>query len=501
MLLRPDLEDLRIVGLYLGRALGGLSLWMVPPLLLALVLGEWNALTALASGIGLSVLAWQLAEWRLPTTRPLTLSLGSVVVALVWLVGAAVIAVPIHLSGHTARFIDAWFEAMSGLTTTGLTLVQDLDHLSYAINLHRHLSMLLGGTGVVIVVLALLSAGGGVGTLYRAEGREDRILPNVRRTARFIFVVAGTYVALGSTVLTLALWRAGLSGWRAVYHAVTLVPAAFDTGGFSPMSQSLVYYHSAAVDLIVAVLLVLGATSFLLHRELWVGHVDELRRNLEVRTLAVTLTATTALTLVGLVLAGTYTDGMTLLRRGVFTVLSAHTGGGFTTVSGSAFLADWGGTAPFVIVVAMALGGMAGATCGGVKAVRVGLVAKGLVHDVRRVLAPPSALVVTTFHVRRRTILTSGLLRSAAVILLLYVVLYLGGALAGLAYGRWTLAETLFESVSAAATVGLSVGITAPGMPIGLELVYLVQMWLGRLEFIAAFTLLGLAVSVVRGRA
>ena len=500
MLLRPELEDLRVIGMNLGRVLEGLSLWMLPSFALALVLGEWNAASALAVGIGSAALLGRLAVWRLATSRPLTLGLGSVVVALAWLVGAVVLALPIHLSGHTGRFLDAWFEAMSGLTATGLTLVQDVDHLAYSINLHRHLMMLLGGTGVVIVVLALLSAGGGVGALYRAEGREDRILPNVVRTARFIFVVAGVYLVLGTTALTLASWHAGITGWRGLFHALTLFLSAFTTGGFAPTSQSLVYYHSGIVELIVVAVLIVGATSFLLHRELWVGHARELRQNLEFRAFALTLTLGTLVGMVALAAGGTFRDTTALLRKGAFTMLSASTGGGFTVTSGSAFLTDWGQAAPFVMVVLMAVGGMAGSTAGGIKLIRVALVVKGLVHDVRRLLAPPAALVVTTFHVRRRNVLTSGLLRSAAVVLLLYVATYLVGALVGLAYGRWTLSETLFESVSATANAGLSVGITAPGMPAGLQLTYLLQMWIGRLEFIAVFTLLGFGVSIVRGR-
>ena len=499
-LLRPELEDLRVIGLNLGRVLEGVALWMLPPLVLALVLGEWNAASALAVGIGTALLLGGLAVDRFATERPLTLALGSVVVALAWLVGAAVLALPIHLSGHTARFLDAWFEAMSGLTATGLSLVQDLDHLALSIQFHRHLLMLLGGTGVVIVVLALLSAGGGVGALYRAEGREDRILPNVVRTARFIFAVAGAYLVVGTTALTVALWWAGIPGWRGAYHALMLFLSAFNTGGFAPTSQSLVYYHSGAVEALVAVILIVGASSFLLHRQLWTGQGSELWENLEVRAFAATLAVGTTLGVVALAVAGTYTDTWALFRKGAFTMLSSSTGGGFTVTSGSAFLADWGQAAPFVMVMLMALGGMAGATAGGIKMIRVGLVVKGLVHDVKRLLAPSAALVVTTFHVRRRTVLTSGLVRSAAVVLLLYVATYLLGAIVGLAYGRWTLSETLFESVSATANAGLSVGIVAPGMPVGLELVYLLQMWIGRLEFVAVFVLIGFLVSVVRGR-
>jgi trk system potassium uptake protein len=105
-------------------------------------------------------------------------------------------AIPFYLSGHFADFVDAWFEAMSGLTTSGLSVIQDLDHLSYSMNLYRHLTHFAGGQGIVIVVLAVLASGSGAGMLYVAEGREDRILPNIVRTARFIFTVAAVYLVV-----------------------------------------------------------------------------------------------------------------------------------------------------------------------------------------------------------------------------------------------------------------------------------------------------------------
>lgn len=128
----------------------GLSLMMALPAVLARILGEWNSATALVAG-------------------------AAVVVALAWLLGSVLAAVPLFLSGHVADFLDAWFEVMSGLTTSGRSVVQDLDHRSYPMNFYRHLTHFAGGQGIVIVVLALLTGGGaGVGTLYVAEGRDER---------------------------------------------------------------------------------------------------------------------------------------------------------------------------------------------------------------------------------------------------------------------------------------------------------------------------------------
>jgi trk system potassium uptake protein len=501
MLLRPDRDDLQVIGFYLGKVATGLSLIMVPPAIVALVLAEWNSATALLAGAGIAIAFGQFTDWRLETRAKLTWAHGTVVVALAWLIGSLLAAVPFLLSGHFANYLDAWFEAMSGLTTSGLSVVQDLDHLSYSMSLYRHLTHFAGGQGIVIVVLALFAAGGGIGTLYVAEGRDERVMPNVVRTSRFIFRIAISYLIVGTTAILAALWAAGIPGWRGLWHAVNLFFAAFDTGGFAPTSQSIGYYHSASLEAVIIVLMIAGTLSFALHYQLWLGRHRDFAKNVEVRSLAITMIGFTTVAMFGLARSGAYVDASGLFRKGFFTMLSAHSGTGFGVTSGTLFLSDWGTLAPAAVVIVMALGGMAGSTAGGIKALRVGLTVKGAAQDIRRVLLPESALTVATYHSGRRRILRTAELRGATVVLLLYVLTYLAGAGVGLAYGQWEITETLFESVSAAANVGLSVGIVGPDMPRALQVTYILQMWVGRLEFVAAFALVGYAIALVRGRA
>ncbi len=166
MLIRPGREDTRLIGYYLGKVMVGVGLLQLVPLTVAVVLGEYNDVTALTIGVALAFALGRLAEWRLVTTHDLTMSTGLVAVALAWLTGPAVLAIPLYLSGHYASFIDAFFDAMSGLTTSGLALIQDLDHVTVPMNLLRHLTHFAGGQGIVIVVLTMLaSAGARVGML------------------------------------------------------------------------------------------------------------------------------------------------------------------------------------------------------------------------------------------------------------------------------------------------------------------------------------------------
>ncbi len=500
MFLRPDRDDARLVAYYVGKVIELLGLAMLVPALLAALLGEWNSLTALLIGASLAITTGRAAELRLRTRATLNWSHGMLTAALAWLLGSLYAAVPLFLSGHFGTYLDAVFEGMSGLTTSGLTVVQDLDHLAYSMALWRHLTQFIGGQGIVLAVISLFAgAAGQLGTLYASEAREERIMPNVVRTAQFIWRVALAYLLIGTAALWIAGRVAGLSAGRALYHGVTIFMAAFDTGGFSPMSTSIGYYHSLSFEVVVAVLMVAGALSFGVHYQLWRGNHRELLRNLETRSIALSLVALAGLTILGLARSGTYATADAFFRKGMFTALSAHTGTGFGVNSPTLFVSDWGLIAPAAIVGAMALGGMASSTAGGIKAVRIGLTAKGIFKDVRKVLMPESALVVETYHSQRRRILRDEQVRSAVIILLLYVLTYMAGGLLGLFYG-FEFTEAMFESTSATANVGLSVGITAPALPNPLKVLYIVQMWIGRLEFMAVFALFGTLIAAVRGR-
>lgn len=497
MLLRPSVSDIRQVALDLGRIMGVVAAAGVLPLGWAILEREWAPAASFVLMIGIALILASLGVMASRSTRTEPdWSHGLVVVALTWLIVPALGAIPLWMSGHFGRPLDAYFDAMSGITTTGLALIQDLDHLSESVNLWRHTLQFLGGQGIVLAALLLFSTSGAL-SLYQAEGRDERILPSVRSTARFIWLVSLVHAVIGISLLTFdGLVFQEFELGRSIFHAVNIFMAAFDTGGFTPQSTSLAYYRSAIFEFTAAVLMVAGAISFGLHHAIW-RRRSGLAKNLEVRTILITFFATLTVTMIGLASVGVFGDPLALTRRGGFQLLSAHTGTGFATVSTSE-LARWGGLAFAGIATAMALGGMASSTAGGVKSLRIGLTVKAMVDTVRRALLPERAVVPHDYLQYGRRRLTPELAQSVMSVSLLYVALYLLGAAVGTGFG-YGLQESLFESISASAAVGLSVGITAPGMPVLLELIMILQMWVGRLEFVAVFALIGFLWSMVAG--
>ena len=500
MQFRPDRDDYRVIGLYGGKVLVGVGLAMLVPAVVGFAWGEVDEAWAFCVAAALALIPGVASQAGCRTRAQLGADHGLVIVAGSWLVASFFGALPLRLSGHYASFVDAYFEAMSGFATIGLTLVQDLDHLAVSVNLWRFLMHLLGGQGVVLVVLTIFaSAGASIGTLYTAEGEKERILPTVLNTGRFILRVFALYAVLGISALTAALAHAGMELQRAAAHAVTLFITAFDTAGFAPTSANVPLYRSLPVEVVLWVLMIAGATAFALHFALWQGRRRELGRNLEARTMGGTLLLVYVVQSAGLAGTGAFPGGGELARVGVFQAISAHTTTGLTLVPEAILAADWGSVAPGMLVVAMALGGMAGSTAGGIKAIRVGLVLKGVRQDVRTALAPRDAVITESYHMGRLRPLGTPEVRGAATMLLVFLTVYLGGAMAMMLFG-YDAQHALFDSVAATSTGGLSTGLVRPDLELPLKLLVIAKMWLGRLEFIAVIALIGYAATTVRGR-
>ena len=275
--------------------------------------------------------------------------------------------------------------------------------------------------------------------------------------------------------------------------------AAFDTGGFSPQSQSILYYHSLIYEIITIAIMILGALNFKLHYHLWMGNRKEIFKDIETNTFFVTIIAAFSIVAIGLAQIGSYPCVAVLFRKGFYQFISGHTGTGFQTIYPQQFLSDWNPLALAGVILAMALGGAVCSTTGAIKMLRIGIIFKAIKEDLKRIIMPEKAIVIEKFHHIKEVFLEDKIVRSALIITLFYIILYGLGALVGMFYGNPFL-ESLFESTSAAANVGLSCGITSTTMPAALKITYIIQMWSGRLEFMSVFTILGFLYASIKGK-
>ena len=500
MLLRPRKEDHLVIGKYTGKVIIGVGLLMVIPLITSVVFAEWDTVLDFVISIAACLVFGLGTQLMCRTDRDLSWSHGLIVASGSWIIATALGAMPHWLSGHEGSYLDAMFDVMSGFTTTGLYMLQDLDHVANGLNMWRHLLTYAGGQGIVVIALTFLFKGtAGAYKTYVGEGKDERLLPNVVQTARAIWLVSLTWLVVGTAALFIAGWALGQEPVRAFLHGLWVFMGAWSTGGFAPQSYNTMWYHALSYEVVAIIIMIAGSFNFAMHWAVWTGKRKEILKNVETVSFAITLTLTVLVATFGLARAGVYPDAMALFRKGFYQLVSGHTTTGFATIYSRAFVTQWGPVGLMATTIAMAIGASACSTGGGIKGIRIGVLFKSFMQEIRRAVSPEAAVVRTKFHHVRDIYLDDGLVRTVMTITIAYLALYGLTAIVGALYG-YDFAQAAFEGVSAASNTGLSCGVTSPSMPDAMKVLYILAMWLGRLEFMSVFALGGYAVSMVRGR-
>lgn len=491
-----------IISYYTGYVILGTSVLMIIPVITALLSREWAPLldfiisigTAGSLGLFFIILGKRVknhpncVQWKH----------GLSVAALSWILLMFICAIPYILSGHCLSYLDACFDVMSGFTTTGLALTQDLDHLSNSLNMWRHMLTFIGGQGMVVLALSfIVKEGSGAYKFYVGEGKDIALVPNVKGTARIIWKISLVYLLVGTFLFWIAGLIIGLNPVSAFLHGLYIFESAWSTGGFAPNTQNIMYYHSLLYESVAMVFMIIGSFNFGLHYAIWQGKRKEFVRNIEIQSFAITSFLGCVLAIAALNKTGLYPDAVSMFRRVVFNVLSGHTTTGFGSIYARQFALQWGDAGILIMVIAMLIGGSACSTAGGFKGLRVGIVFKGLIKDIKKLISSERSMRVYKFHYMKDIILEDGLVRSSALIILCYMVLFGVGTLIGTFCG-YSMADASFEAASVSGNVGLSIGITSASMPVVLKIYYILAMYLGRLEFISVFALIGLAIVGVK---
>jgi trk system potassium uptake protein TrkH len=339
---------------------------------------------------------------------------GFAVVTLSWLAAAALGALPFYISGAIPSYLDAYFEAMSGFTTTGSTILDRVEVLGPSLLFWRALTHWLGGMGIIVLSLAILPILGiGGMQLFRAEmpgPTKDRLAPRIQDSARILW---GVYVLL-TAVETGLLMACGLSFFDAICHAF----ATLATGGFSTRTDSVAGFGNPWVESIVTVFMVLAGINFALHHRFLTGHWKAWMRSQELRFyVGIGLSATAICSLVN-VFEGTYTTWSEGLRYSTFQVWSILTTTGF----GTADFDSWSPVCRLLLVTLMFFGGMAGSTAGGIKQVRVLLFWKYTRVQIRRLIHPRAVDTIKLDGRRVPDDVTQGVLGYLSLYVVVFVV-------------------------------------------------------------------------------
>jgi len=367
----------RIVGLF--AIMFGLTL--AAPILISLWYGEAesvNFLLPLAGSLTLGLSLWLIGRLR---STNLGVRDGFLVVALFWILLSLLGAWPLILSAGLSP-VGALFESASGITTTGATVITELDGLPRSVLFYRQQLQWLGGMGLIVLgvaVLPMLGIGGM--QLYRAEApgplKEEKLTPRLAETARALW---GIYLAM-TLACALCYWLSGMSLFDAVAHSLATV----STGGFSTHDASIGYYRSEAVEAVATVFMLLAAINFGVHYAvLYRRDPFQWLRDVETRTFLLFVLAVTVFVGLTLRLQGGYGDWHPSLRDATFEVVSVVTSTGFGTVDFS----HWPEMLPVLLILISFVGGCGGSTAGGMKVMRVMLLLRQGALEVRRLIHP-----------------------------------------------------------------------------------------------------------------
>ena len=376
---------LRILGLMLMI----FSLSMLPPIGVSFAFGDGHHQPFVYAF--LVVVSAGLALW-LPVRRvhrDLRLRDGFLVVALFWVCLGLAGATPLLISDvPELSFTDAVFEAVSGFTTTGATVIVGLDDLPKSILYYRQQIQWLGGMGIIVLAVALLPVLGiGGMSLYKAETpgpvKDEKLTPRIAHTAKALWLVYLTLTA----ACALAYYVAGMEAFDAIGHAF----ATLSTGGFSSYDASMAHFQSATIEMVAVFFMAAGGTSFALHFVMFRQRSARIYwRDPEFRAYVGTLAGLTLGVSAYLYLAGSYGSPLEALRYGSFQVVSLQTSTGFVTADFS----SWVGALPPLLMLATFIGGCAGSTGGGIKVIRWLLVIKQGLVELRRLVHPSAEIPV-----------------------------------------------------------------------------------------------------------
>lgn len=474
---KPRPHPVALLARYVGMAVMFVGLAALVPLA---VLPAYPDETHLAPcfifpGLGAAIVGY-LIYFAAPTpdaTARLTRGQAAACTVLVWVLAIIVYAIPYSVAGMLSP-AQAIFESTSGLTTTGLTVVE-VDSCPAIFLFHRSLTCYLGGVGLVLILTCVVTQTGGLG-VYNAEGHTDHLLPSAAKTARMILLIYNALIIAGA----LAYWIAGMS----LFDAINISMCAVPTGGFCTHSESIAYWNSTAIEVITIVLMIAGGTNFLLLFLLLRGKFKAFLTHIETPLYFGTIAIASLVVAELLFAQGISSDAIDSLGKGIFQVTSVLTSTGFQTIPS---FADLSPELLFVFGLLMMAGAEARSTSGGIKLYRVAVASLGLGHDLHEHYGNKRhvrSIKIDRFG--KRSVLTDTDITEAQTYIVLYLLLCAAGTFLFILCGA-SLQQAAFDFISCIGSTGVGTGfLNAESAPAPL-LIGSAGMLLGRLEIIPLF--------------
>lgn len=500
MLPRFHAKDFLTVGHYLGVLLVITGCLMFAPVVVAAFFGEQDQVSLYVFGAGITLLTGSLLRLlkaaRLDRRRSLLLC------GFGWIVVAFFAAIPLYLSEEFSNFLTAFFDSVSMLTSTGVTALTDVEHISRAQSTWCTVLSLSGGQAIIITALYLGFFGdGGYSAVDNARARRDSITAALRSTGKLVWKVMAALVVMGMLIIAVILAFNGMSIPDALVNGFWLSGNSFSTGSFVPHNSSLIFYHSPLLNSAIAVLMILGSLNFavfaLAVNNAGADFRDLIRKNSELRSYALWLLLLVIAVTAIICREGIFSGAASLFSHSTFMVVSAATTSGMQTVYPGQMGESFPDGALIIIMAAMFIGGCSCSTAGGLKMFRALQVLRWFGQSVQRSLFPDSVQVYARYNhfgVKRATSADAML---AMVVTTLFVIAAALGAAVFIAHGYGAV-DAICESISYVTNTGIAVERPAASMDSDLMIISMLMMWAGRLEFIALIAALASVVTSAR---
>ncbi len=417
-IIKKNLINFSVILYILGIVLIFFSLSMVFSLCWAFYFNEKELVFTFLKVIALTFLCGFIL-WRFnkKPAEELKTREGFSIVALCWILITIFGSLPYYISGEIPSFIDAIFETISGLTTTGATILSDIESLSYGLLFWRSFTHWLGGMGIILLSLAILPLlGVGGMQLYKAEvpgPTKDKLTPRLKDTAKILWQVYFFITIIQAIILQLA----GMTFFDALCHSF----GAIASGGFSTKNASLAYYNSPLIEYLITVFMYLAGINFALHfkalstKKFFVFWKDKEYLFYFKMTTCVTILAT-----VKLYLSGNYFSLEEAFRKAIFNVVSVMSTTGYATDD----YEFWPYLIQSLLFISMFIGGCSGSTAGGLKIIRVHLLLKHLKENIKKIIHPQMVTVIRYGD----SIIQPSIMMSVLTYLLVLICVYLTSA-------------------------------------------------------------------------
>lgn len=462
----------RMITYIMGQILRIVGLCMLLPLVVGAVYGERHIFASFAIPAGITLLLSVIFTVKKPKNTAVFSMEGFVSVAASWITMSAIGALPFVISGEIPNYVDAFFETVSGFTTTGSTILNDVESMSRSCIFWRAFTHWLGGMGVLMFVLAVVNSND-VRTMHmmRAECTGPNVGRLVSKSSFSARILYGIYITL-TVAEMIALLICGMPLYDSIIHACS----SAGTGGFSMWNDSIAHYNSLAIEMVITVFVLLFGINFNLYYFILIKKFSLVFKNEELRVYFGVIIVATAL-ITGTVLEN-YSSFGEALRKAFFMVGSTITSTGFATTDTS----QWGTFPQTLLLLIMFIGACAGSTGGGMKVSRILIIVKTGIRELKYIVSPRA---VASVKIDGKPV-EKDVVRGASNYFILFMLI-MAVSLLLLSHDNYSIEENISAVITCMNNIGFGVGrFSTSGNFGGLDsfskLILSFDMLIGRLE-------------------